>query len=87
MITPQLNAESFTKTDVDEFHKRMTELVRTCQSVADQYPRGVWEPSTADVRDQFGESMVLIAEVSRTLNRSRWGIRKVWDRARQRVRA
>ncbi|MFD7283648.1 hypothetical protein ACFV80_43325 [Streptomyces sp. NPDC059862] len=85
MITPQLSTKDFTRTDVDDFRHLMSELVSTCQSIADQHPGGVWEPTTADLFDQFAESMVLMADVSRVLNKTRRGIRRIDANARQRL--
>ncbi|MEU6557024.1 hypothetical protein ABZ915_43270 [Streptomyces sp. NPDC046915] len=86
LITPQTHAEDFTQADVDKFHRLMTELLATCQKVADDHTcEGAWTPSTADLIDQLGESKTLIADISRTLNRTRSGIRKISEGARQRV--
>lgn len=48
-------------------------------------PGGVWKPHASDLFHQFGESMALIADVSRALNSSRGGIRRISGRARQRL--
>ncbi|MET9760083.1 hypothetical protein ABZ016_13670 [Streptomyces sp. NPDC006372] len=86
MITPQLHTEDFTQADVEEFHRLMTTLLATCRTIANEHaPDGAWTPNNTDLFDQFGESMQLIAAVSRTLNSTRGGIRRIGDRARQRV--
>ncbi|GAA2615899.1 hypothetical protein GCM10010304_81630 [Streptomyces roseoviolaceus] len=86
MITPQLHTEDFTQTDIEEFHRLMTTLLTTCRSIADEHsPDGSWTPTNPDLFDQFGESMQLIATVSRTLNSTRRGIRRIGNRARQRL--
>ncbi|WP_393077956.1 hypothetical protein [Streptomyces sp. LN704] len=86
MITPQLHTEDFSQTDIDEFRELVTELLVTCRSIADEHaPEGVWKPHASDLFHQFGESMALIADVSRALNSSRGGIRRISGRARQRL--
>jgi hypothetical protein len=86
LITPQLHTEDFTQADVEEFHHLMTALLTTCRSIADEHsPDGSWTPANPDLFDQFGESMQLIATVSRRLNSTRRGIRRISNRARQRL--
>lgn len=64
----------------------MTGLLTTCRQVVEQHaPEGVWRPSSASLFEQFGESMEAIAEVSRTLNQARGGIRRIGGRARERL--
>ncbi|MGC2997246.1 hypothetical protein ACPF8X_02270 [Streptomyces sp. G35A] len=86
MITPQLHTENFTQADVDEFQRLMTALLTTCRSIADEHsPDGSWTPTNPDLFDQFDESMQLIATVSRALNSTRRGIRRIDNRARRRL--
>lgn len=86
MITPQLHTDDFTQADVEEFHHLMSALLTTCRSIADEHaPDGTWAPTNPDLFDQFGESMQLIATFSRRLNSTRRGIRRIGNRARQRL--
>jgi hypothetical protein len=86
MTTPQLTTTDFTKSDIDAFHDLMTDLLATCRTVASKHaPAGTWTPSTSHLFDQFGESMAVIAEISRALNSTRGGIRRIDARARQRL--
>ncbi|WOT40612.1 hypothetical protein [Streptomyces coeruleorubidus] len=86
LITPQLHTEDFTQADVEEFHRLMTILLTTCRSIADEHsPDGSWTPTNPELFGQFGESMQLIATVSRALNNTRRGIRRIDSRARQRL--
>lgn len=83
---PPLLPEHLTRTETDEFLRLMTHLVTTCRSVAEQYPDG-WRPPSPDRPVDFGASMALIADISRTLSRTRRGIRRISDGARYRLRA
>ncbi|MGP4091087.1 hypothetical protein [Streptomyces sp. KR55] len=80
---PKLRAESYTRTDVEEFRRLMTELVKECRTISEQHADG-WQPSSPDLLSEFGESMALIADLSRTLNHTRGGIRRINDGARHR---
>jgi len=81
-----LTIDDFTDEDVAEFHRLMSELLTKCASMGEQHaPEGTWAPSTAGLFDQMAESMQLVAEVSRALNHTRAGIRRVGGRARQRL--
>ncbi|OIJ93594.1 hypothetical protein [Streptomyces monashensis] len=76
----------FTDADWAEFHRLMTELVTTCKEVVEQHaPDGVWAPSSSGIFDQFGESMLVIADISRSLNKARGGMRRISGRARERL--
>lgn len=82
----RLTINDFTDEDVAEFHRLMSELLTKCASVGERHaPEGTWVPSTAGLFDQMAESMQLVAEVSRALNHTRAGIRRVGGRARQRL--
>ncbi|MDV9173049.1 hypothetical protein R6V09_23400 [Streptomyces sp. W16] len=82
----RLTIDDFTDEDVAEFHRLMSELLTKCASVGEQHaPEGTWAPSTDGLFDQMAESMQLVAEVSRALNHTRAGIRRVGGRARQRL--
>ncbi|BFO16519.1 hypothetical protein SHKM778_29070 [Streptomyces sp. KM77-8] len=85
-LKPQatLHADDFTRNDVEAFHRLMTELVDQCRAVGERHPAG-WQPESPDLLHQFGESMVIIADLSRTLNHSRQEIRRILDRARYRL--
>lgn len=80
---PTLHAEDFTRNDVEAFRRLMTELVDKCRTVGEQHP-AEWQPSSPDLLHQFNESMMIIADLSRTLNQSRRGIRRILGRARYR---
>lgn len=82
----QLTEDDFTNQDVTEFHQLMTELLTACRAAADKHaPKGVWETPASDLFSQFSESMAVIADVSRALNQTRGGIRRIGSRARQRL--
>ena len=85
-LKPQatLHTDDFTRDDVEAFHRLMTELVDKCRAVGEQHP-AAWQPDSPDLLHQFGESMVIIADLSRTLHHSRRGIRRILDRARYRL--
>ncbi|MFD0319351.1 hypothetical protein [Streptomyces flavalbus] len=79
-----LSSADFTRNDAEAFRQLMNELVGNCRAVAQQYPTE-WRSAAPDLQHQFGESMVLIADLSRALNRARRGIRTINDRARYRA--
>ncbi|MGX9886489.1 hypothetical protein [Streptomyces sp. NPDC002276] len=82
----QLTIDDFTDEDVVEFHRLMSELLTKCASVGQRHaPEGTWAPSTAGLFEQMAESMQVVSEVSRALNDTRSGIRRVGGRARQRL--
>ena len=82
----QLTVEDFTDEDVAEFHRLMGELLTKCTAVGRQHaPEGTWVPSGSGLFDQMAESMQLFAEISRTLNHTRAGIRRIGGRARLRL--
>ncbi|MEV0479964.1 hypothetical protein AB0I69_04975 [Streptomyces sp. NPDC050508] len=82
----RLTIDDFTDEDVAEFHRLMSELLTKCTSVGQQHaPEGTWVPSTSGLFEQMAESMQVVAEVSRALNHTRAGIRRVGGRARQRL--
>jgi hypothetical protein len=82
VITPPLHTEDFTQADVEEFHRLMTALLTTCRAIAHEHaPERAWTPNTDDL---FGQSVQVIAAISRALNSAHGGIRRVGDRARQR---
>ncbi|GGW60269.1 hypothetical protein GCM10010503_41940 [Streptomyces lucensis JCM 4490] len=81
-----LTDDHFTKEDVAEFHRLMGELLSTCRAIGEQYaPEGAWAPSTPGLLEQFGESMQVIADISRPVNKTRAGLRRIAGRARQRL--
>lgn len=81
---PSLLPEHLTRTETDEFLRLMTHLVAMCRSIAEQHPDG-WRPPSPDRPVDFGASMALIADISRTLNQTRRGIRRISDGARYRL--
>ncbi|MFI6623715.1 hypothetical protein [Streptomyces sp. NPDC050528] len=82
----QLTVEDFTDEDVAEFHRLMGELLTKCTAVGRQHaPEGTWVPSASGLFDQMAESMQLFADISRTLNHTRAGIRRIGGRARLRL--
>lgn len=84
--TRQLTDSDFSQEDVAEFHRLMTELLTTCRTLGEHYaPEGHWGPSMVGLLEQFGESMQVIAQISRRLNQTRTGMRKIADRARERL--
>ncbi|MYW14614.1 hypothetical protein GT039_03160 [Streptomyces sp. SID2955] len=84
----QLTDSDFTKEDVAEFHRLMTALLATCETVVDRYAvEGVWAPSASGLLGQFGETMQVAAEISQRLNQTRSGIRRIAGRARERLHA
>lgn len=81
---PILLPEHLTRAETDEFLRLMTHLVTVCRSVAEEHPDG-WRPASPDRPVDFGASMALIADISRTLNQTRRGIRRIGDGARYRL--
>ncbi|MYQ96609.1 hypothetical protein GTY20_37925 [Streptomyces sp. SID4946] len=82
----QLTDSDFTKEDVAEFHRLMTALLAACKTTVDHYAvEGVYAPSASGLFEQFGETMQAITEVSRRLNQTRSGIRRIAGRARERL--
>ncbi|MBD9733820.1 hypothetical protein IGX29_18800 [Streptomyces sp. H28] len=81
---PALRPEHFTRAETAEFHRLMTHLVATCRAVADEYPDG-WRAPSPDRPVDFGASMTLIADLSRTLGHTRRRIRRIGDGARYRL--
>ncbi|MET9078230.1 hypothetical protein ABZX95_40255 [Streptomyces sp. NPDC004232] len=82
----RLAESDFSEADLAEFHRLMTELITTCKEVVEHHaPDGVWTPSSSVIFDQFGESMVVIADISRSLNKARGGMRRISGRARERL--
>lgn len=85
MITP-LHSKDFPQADVDEFHRLMTDLLAVCRELAaDNAPEDVWKPRSSDLFGQLSESMALIANLSRALNSTRGGIRRITGAARMRL--
>ncbi|ANH92466.1 hypothetical protein A8713_15955 [Streptomyces sp. SAT1] len=81
----QLTDSDFSEEDVARFHRLMTELVGLCGEIgARRTSDGAWAPASSGLLEQFGESTQLIAEISRKLNRTRGGIRRIHGRARER---
>ncbi|NUV61579.1 hypothetical protein [Streptomyces sp. CAI-85] len=82
----KLTDSDFTKGDVAEFHRLMAELLATCRTVVDQYEvDGVWSPSTSGLFTQFGETVQVMSELSRRINETRSGMRRITGRARERL--
>ncbi|EYT80047.1 hypothetical protein ACFPC0_12090 [Streptomyces andamanensis] len=83
----QLTDSDFSEEDVAQFHRLMTDLAALCGAVGERRtPDGAWAPASSGLFEQFGESMQLIAEISRKLNTTRGGIRRIHGRARERGR-
>ncbi|GHE14766.1 hypothetical protein GCM10010339_87010 [Streptomyces alanosinicus] len=84
--TPQLTESDFSKEEVAEFHRLMTALLTACKTVGERHaPEGNWVPSNIGLHEQFGESMQVIAHISRQLNQTRTGMRRITGRARERL--
>lgn len=81
----QLTGEDFTKADVAEFHCLMAEIVVVCKAIGERYSLGdEWVATAPDLLEQFEESMQVTADISRQLNKTRKGIRRITARARTR---
>lgn len=80
---PTLHEEDFTRTNVADYRQLMTDLISACRAIGERYPHG-WQPHSTDLQGEFGASMSLIADISRTLNHTRRGIRRINDEARHR---
>ncbi|OIJ98913.1 hypothetical protein BIV23_29205 [Streptomyces monashensis] len=81
----QLAEDDFTKADVAEFHRLMAEMVVVCKAIGELYkPGSEWAPTASGLLDQFEESIQVTADISRQLNKTRRGIRRITDRARTR---
>ncbi|MFF7451604.1 MULTISPECIES: hypothetical protein [unclassified Streptomyces] len=85
MITRQVPVAEFSAADAADLRTLMNELLDTCQSIAEQRGDGGWKASVPDLPGQSAESMVIIADISRALARTRRGIRKIHSRARFRA--
>ncbi|AOR31003.1 hypothetical protein BFF78_08070 [Streptomyces fodineus] len=81
----QLADDDFTNADVAEFHRLMAEIVVVCKAIGELHtPGGEWAPTASGLLEQFEESMQVTANISRQLNRTRRGIRRITERARTR---
>ncbi|MGW1917068.1 hypothetical protein ACWCQS_41980 [Streptomyces sp. NPDC002076] len=81
----QLTDGDFTEADVAEFHRLMAEIVVVCKAIGELYaPGGEWDPTASGLLEQFEESMQVTADISRQLNKTRRGIRRITDRTRTR---
>ncbi|WP_229900794.1 hypothetical protein [Streptomyces capoamus] len=64
----------------------MTDLLATCKKIAEHHaPEGTWVPSTSDLLGRFGESMQVMADISEQVNRTRRGMHRIANRARERL--
>ncbi|UXY32957.1 hypothetical protein [Streptomyces sp. HUAS TT20] len=86
MTTQHPTSTDFTQAEIAEYRSLVTGLLAACRRVADQHsPGGAWAPSSHDLPDQFGEAMGIIADLSRVLNGTRHGMRRIHGRARERL--
>ncbi|MFE9533344.1 hypothetical protein [Streptomyces sp. NPDC006691] len=61
----------------------MAEIVVMCKAIGELYTLGdEWAPTASGLPEQFEESIQVTANISRQLNRTRRGIRRITDRAR-----
>ncbi|MFJ6728383.1 hypothetical protein ACIQPQ_26150 [Streptomyces sp. NPDC091281] len=82
----RLTAEDFTEEDMAELHLLMSRLLTTCSSLGQRHaPDGEWAPAGSGACDHMAQSMELFADVSRILNKTRAGVRRIGGRARMRM--
>lgn len=83
MTRPQLRIETIRTGDVAQLETLMTRLVGTCAAIGRQRTaEGRWQPASPGSEDEFAAARDIIEEISRTLNQTRRGIRKIGPVAR-----
>jgi tRNA U34 5-carboxymethylaminomethyl modifying GTPase MnmE/TrmE len=82
----RLTEDDFTHQDLVEFQQLVTDLLTACTSIGARHaPDGSWTPRARGVFEEFAESMQVLADLSRALNKTRRGIRRINGRARERL--
>jgi hypothetical protein len=78
--------ECFNTEDLKAIRTLMAELVSTCASIGSKYPTDyAWQPLVPGGDSQLSEAAEVLADLARTLNRTRAGIRKIHGQARRRA--
>jgi hypothetical protein len=78
--------ECFNADDIQAFRTLMAELISTCASIGSRYHASdVWQPLAPSPNGQLSEASEVLADLSRTLNRTRAGIRKLHAQAHRRA--
>jgi hypothetical protein len=80
----QRSAGDYTEGELVEFRGLMTDLLAACTASSTRYaPDGEWNPAGSP--EELDEAADLIADLSRTLNKTRRAIRKINAEARKRA--
>ncbi|MFF7987104.1 hypothetical protein ACFZDK_49890 [Streptomyces sp. NPDC007901] len=78
----------FTDGEFDEYCSLITKLLTGCKDVIDKHgPQGSWTPASPERRAQVVEAMGVLADLSRALNGTRNGLRRLDSRVRLRLTA
>ncbi|MFD3373687.1 MULTISPECIES: hypothetical protein [unclassified Streptomyces] len=84
LTVEQPTAGDYTEGELVEFRGLMTDLLAACTASSAKYaPDGGWSP--AGTPQELDEAADLIAELSRTLTKTRRAIRKINTEARKRA--
>ncbi|MFD6280779.1 hypothetical protein ACFWFI_35225 [Streptomyces sp. NPDC060209] len=80
-----LSIETYSPGDIDEFRTSVTGLLSACAEMARaSTDDGAWKPASPDVTAQRDEAFLLLADLSRALNKTRRQLRAINDQARRR---
>ncbi|MGW5657245.1 hypothetical protein [Streptomyces humi] len=82
---PMIN--DFTNAEFEEYRGLITELLADCKTVIDTHgPQGAWTPASPERPAQAAEAMTVLADLSRALNGTRTGLRRLDNRVRLRLK-
>ncbi|GLV79372.1 hypothetical protein Shyhy02_73720 [Streptomyces hygroscopicus subsp. hygroscopicus] len=76
----------YTEAEFGEYQRLIAVLLSGAKRVVDEHgPHGAWIPVSSERPDQVAEARGLIADLSRILNTSRNGLRRLDNRVRMRL--